>query len=241
MRRGPHACRGSPPVLTSHRSNSRVRFETYKLDRRKKSTPPLTPGGRSRPAPRAGTARCSACSASSGASCARIVVRSSRRLAALSVATLLKMVPPASTKFVIDYVLASKPLPGRHAAEPGGALAPPTAVRGFMSVVLVISLARVGVALWSRWIATRTTKRVQMEMRRRAFSHAARLPAAPGLQPEIGWRVEACSARTPGASASSCSACSITPRPPSSSSSGVSLYSPGSTGGCSCSRPPGCP
>src|SRR6185369_5212060 len=42
--------------------------------------------------------------------------------------------------------------------------------------VLVVSVLGLVVGLWSRWLATRTTKRVQVTVRRRVFEHAARLP-----------------------------------------------------------------
>jgi ATP-binding cassette subfamily B protein len=161
-------------VLTSHRSNSRVRFANYKLDRRKKRDAPDP--RKSKPPGSEGQDR----------SLLRLlgelwrVLRGHRRaivaaLGLLSVATLLKMVPPASTKFVIDYVLTSKALPS-SAPTTFATLSPRGRLFVLVSIVLVVSLVRVFVSLWSRWIATRTTKRVQMEMRRRAFAHAARLP-----------------------------------------------------------------
>ncbi len=161
-------------MLTSHRSNSRVRFEKYKHDRHNKRNAPDP--RKSKPPGSEGLDR----------SLLRLlgelwrVLHGHRRaivaaLALLSVATLLKMVPPASTKFVIDYVLTSKPLP--PSAPPTFAtMSPRSRLFVLVAIVLVVSLVRVFVSLCSRWIATRTTKRVQMEMRRRAFAHAARLP-----------------------------------------------------------------
>ena len=45
-----------------------------------------------------------------------------------------------------------------------------------VAAVLVVSVVGTAFGLWGRWQATRTTKRVQVAMRRRVFEHAARLP-----------------------------------------------------------------
>ncbi len=161
-------------MLTSHRSNSRVRFSLYKQKRREKGK---EPGPRKEKPPGAeGQDR----------SLLRLlgelwrVLRGHRRaiaasLGLLSLATLLKLIPPAATKFVIDYVLTNRPLPA-SAPESFAALPPRARLLALVGLVFAVSMVRVFVGLASRWIATRTTKRVQMEMRRRAFSHAARLP-----------------------------------------------------------------
>ncbi len=97
-------------------------------------------------------------------------------LALLSFGTILKLVPPAATKLVIDYVLLSRPLPTGFANSAVGGLSPQGRLLALVGLVMAVSLLGVFIGLWSRWIATRTTKRVQVEMKRRAFAHAARLP-----------------------------------------------------------------
>ncbi|HEV3025365.1 MAG TPA: ABC transporter ATP-binding protein, partial [Pirellulales bacterium] len=97
-------------------------------------------------------------------------------LATLTVATLLKLVPPAATKITIDNVLGGKPLTGEWAQRLN-----PTGDRGRLlwllaGAVLGISLVQSLVHLWGRWHATRATKRLQAAIRQRAFEHAARLP-----------------------------------------------------------------
>jgi len=97
-------------------------------------------------------------------------------LATLSVATVLALIPPAATKFLIDYVLGDKTPP---AALPGGIAVPQDRWDMLVWVtvgVLVISLLRIAIHIWGRWHATRATKRLQMEVRRKAFEHAVRLP-----------------------------------------------------------------
>ena len=44
------------------------------------------------------------------------------------------------------------------------------------AIVLVVSVLGKFLGLWSRWQATRTTKRVQVAVRRKVFEHAVRLP-----------------------------------------------------------------
>jgi len=97
-------------------------------------------------------------------------------LLTLSVGTSLKLVPPAATKLVIDYVLLGKPLPS---GLPGW-LPVPESARGrlfaLVGAVFVVSVFGTAIGLWSRWLATRASKRLQVTTRRRVFEHAARLP-----------------------------------------------------------------
>ncbi|MBI2826516.1 MAG: ABC transporter ATP-binding protein [Planctomycetia bacterium] len=97
-------------------------------------------------------------------------------LLTLTVSTLLKLVPPAVTKLVVDYVLPGKPLPATI-AEP---LHLPTVGMPLLMAlgvtVFAISILALVVNTWGRWIATVTTKRVQVALRKRVFEHAVRLP-----------------------------------------------------------------
>ena len=95
-------------------------------------------------------------------------------LGTLTVATLLKLVPPAATKVTIDYVLGDHPLPDTLPAWL------PTDRRELLLVlaigVLAVSLVESLLHIWGRWHATLATKRVQVSVRRRTFQHAMRLP-----------------------------------------------------------------
>lgn len=95
-------------------------------------------------------------------------------LGTLSIATLLSLVPPAATKFVVDYVLTGRPLPESVPAwvprEPWPLLLTITAG------VLIVSLCKTLVHIWGRWHATRVTKLLQMSIRKQVFSHVVRLP-----------------------------------------------------------------
>ena len=98
-------------------------------------------------------------------------------LGLLSFGTLLKLLPPAATKIVIDHVLIGKT--GRPASLPAWIPFPEdprVRLLSLVVVVFIVALIGVAVSLASRWIATATSKRVQMKVRRRVFEHAARLP-----------------------------------------------------------------
>lgn len=95
-------------------------------------------------------------------------------LSTLTVATLLALIPPAATKFVVDYVLGGEPLPETvpdwvpHRAWP--------LLLTITAGVVAISIVKIGVQIWGRWHATRVTKLIQMSVRKRVFEHAVRLP-----------------------------------------------------------------
>jgi len=97
-------------------------------------------------------------------------------LAIMSLVTCLKLIPPAATKFLIDNVLLGRPLP---AAIPSWVPVPAQPVARLVALVIVVfavSIVGTAIGLWSRWLATLASKRVQVAVRRRVFDHAARLP-----------------------------------------------------------------
>jgi ATP-binding cassette subfamily B protein/subfamily B ATP-binding cassette protein MsbA len=107
-------------------------------------------------------------------------------LAMLTVATLLKLVPPFATKLAIDYVLVGKPLP-----EAWRAYSPLPTDRYRLLVliaagVVAASLLAFAIQLWSRWQATKAVQRVQVSVRRRVFEHALQLPLSRVYQLKSG-------------------------------------------------------
>ena len=95
-------------------------------------------------------------------------------LATSTLATLLALVPPAATKFVVDYVLANKPLPD---GVPAWVPREPRTLLVVITVgVLALTFLKVVVHMWGRWSATRTTMLVRMTVRKLTFEHAIRLP-----------------------------------------------------------------
>jgi ATP-binding cassette, subfamily B, bacterial len=99
-------------------------------------------------------------------------------LVAASIATLLKLIPPAATKAVIDYVILAHPLPAGFAVWSPVPLPVSPKARLVALVVLVLFVSVLGklLGLSSRWQATRVTKRVQVAIRRKVYEHAMRLP-----------------------------------------------------------------
>ena len=97
-------------------------------------------------------------------------------LLSLTVATVLALIPPAGTKFVVDYVLTDQPLPESFTSRFPTFTDRYTLLIAAAVAVVVISLCKIIVHIWGRWYATRITKRIQLDVRRRVFEHAVRLP-----------------------------------------------------------------
>ena len=92
-------------------------------------------------------------------------------------ATLVSLVPLYIPKLVVDTVLGGPSRCPRY--WPACCRGPNTPARlllALICVVMVLVLISVSVALWGRWHATRITKRLQSDVRRKAFEHASRLP-----------------------------------------------------------------
>ena len=97
-------------------------------------------------------------------------------LASLTVATVLALIPPAGTKFLVDYVLTQKPLPEPWATRFPSLTDPKTLLMATVIAVVSISLLKIVVHILGRWYATRITKHIQLNVRRKVFEHAVRLP-----------------------------------------------------------------
>lgn len=97
-------------------------------------------------------------------------------LASLTVATVLALIPPAGTKFLVDYVLTSKPLPEPWASRFPSLTNPRSLLMATVVGVVCISLLKIMVHIAGRWYATRITKHIQLSVRRKVFDHAVRLP-----------------------------------------------------------------
>lgn len=95
-------------------------------------------------------------------------------MATVTLATVLALVPPAATKFVVDYVLAEQELPS---TVPTWVPREPRTLLVVITVgVLALTFLKVAVQIWGRWHATRITMLVRMAVRKRTFEHAIRLP-----------------------------------------------------------------
>jgi ATP-binding cassette subfamily B protein len=93
-----------------------------------------------------------------------------------TIATVFGLIPLYGTKVIFDNVLGGRSLPEGSPqwvldrGEPKSLL---MYVCGAMVLFALVSLA---VSMWSRWHATRISKRVQVDVRRKLFDQAVRLP-----------------------------------------------------------------
>ncbi len=97
-------------------------------------------------------------------------------LGTLTVSTLVGLAPLYAPKFVVDSVLGDDPLPAWAATWLPATDQPKQLLVMLVLVVLALTGLSVVIGLWGRWHATRITKRLQSDVRKRAFEHAARLP-----------------------------------------------------------------
>ncbi|MCZ6835822.1 MAG: ABC transporter ATP-binding protein [Planctomycetota bacterium] len=97
-------------------------------------------------------------------------------LTLVSCATLLSLIPPYSIKLIADNVLGDTPLPAFLAET----LKLPQDKGQLLKVVVLgfigISVIAMTIGSTGRWLATRTTKRMQADVRRKVFERAVRLP-----------------------------------------------------------------
>ena len=91
-------------------------------------------------------------------------------------ATLIGLLPPAGTKFIIDYGLRHKPLPAPWLRLFPSLANPRQLLLVTVVAVSVVSLVKIVIQVWGRWYATKISKQIQLDVRRRVFEHAVRLP-----------------------------------------------------------------
>ncbi|HEY2883167.1 MAG TPA: ABC transporter ATP-binding protein [Pirellulales bacterium] len=97
-------------------------------------------------------------------------------LTSAAVATLIGLIPPAGTKFIIDYGFNHKPLPARWLNSFPWLVDPKQLLLATVIAVSIISLVRIVIQIWGRWYATKISKQIQLNLRRKVFEHAVRLP-----------------------------------------------------------------
>jgi len=154
-----------------HRISSRFRFDQYRRERRGKDAPKSGPG-------ETGTRQRSL----GGLYRALYGILQGHRgaialaLVTLTVSTGLRLLPPAATKLVVDYVMLGRPIPESIATRFSIPADPKARLVLLVVAVLTASTLGLVVGLWGRWRATLATKRVQVDLRRRVFEHAVRLP-----------------------------------------------------------------
>ena len=97
-------------------------------------------------------------------------------LVSLTASTLIGLLPPAGTKFIIDYGLSGKPLPEPVLRWFPSLANPKQLLLVTVLAVSAISLVKITIHIFGRWYATKISKQIQLNLRRRVFEHAVRLP-----------------------------------------------------------------
>ncbi|MCP4833180.1 MAG: ABC transporter ATP-binding protein, partial [Phycisphaera sp.] len=101
-------------------------------------------------------------------------------LGTLTIATLLGLLPPAATKIAIDYAFTRTPLPPSLAGfvpDSWGIVDDPKRLLVAIAIGLVfLALLTVAVSLAGRWQATKATRTLAVDLRKRVFDHTVRFP-----------------------------------------------------------------
>ncbi|WP_428303755.1 ABC transporter ATP-binding protein [Lacipirellula sp.] len=97
-------------------------------------------------------------------------------LASATIATLIGLLPPAGTKFIIDYGLSGRTLPEPWRSRFPQLADPHRLLLATVVAVVIVSLVKIVIYLWGRWYATKISKQIQLNVRQRVFEHAVRLP-----------------------------------------------------------------
>lgn len=97
-------------------------------------------------------------------------------LVSVTASTLIGLIPPAGTKFVIDYGLSGKQLSEAWLKRFPTLANPRQLLLLTVIAVTIVSLAKILIHVWGRWYATKISKQIQLNLRRRVFEHAVRLP-----------------------------------------------------------------
>ena len=97
-------------------------------------------------------------------------------LLTVTASTMLGLLPPAGTKFVIDFALDGKPLPMWVNQNFPSLTSPKRILGAAVGFVAIVSLIKIVIHVLGRWYATKISKQIQLAVRRRVFDHAVRLP-----------------------------------------------------------------
>lgn len=100
-------------------------------------------------------------------------------LCTLTIATALKLTTPAATKLAIDYAFTGTGLPSEFAAwiPASWDLANPRRLLVAIAIAMVaVSFAAVAIGLSGRWLATKATRLLSVDVRRIVFDHIVRFP-----------------------------------------------------------------
>jgi ATP-binding cassette subfamily B protein len=97
-------------------------------------------------------------------------------LVSVTISTLIGLLPPAGTKFIIDYGLTGKPLPPAWLSRFPSLANPRHLLLMTVLAVALVSVIKIVIHIWGRWSATKISKQIQLNLRRQVFEHAVHLP-----------------------------------------------------------------
>lgn len=94
----------------------------------------------------------------------------------LTLSVVLGLVPLYTPKIVVDHVLSDEPKPAWLDSLIPAGTSPIALLAGIFITTIVLVIIAQSVRLLSRWWATKTSKRLQVDSRRKVFDHASKLP-----------------------------------------------------------------
>ena len=94
----------------------------------------------------------------------------------LTIGATIGLIPPAATKVVFDNILGDDPLPESITNQFPSLLSKEMLLGVIAIGTVTLAMASLALLVRGRWLATRTTKRIQVNIRRKAFMHASALP-----------------------------------------------------------------
>lgn len=97
-------------------------------------------------------------------------------LLSVTAATLIGLLPPAGTKLIVDYGLSGKTLSDGLLRRFPFLGNPQRLLLVTVLGVAAVSMVKILIHVWGRWYATKISKQIQLNLRRRVFEHAVRLP-----------------------------------------------------------------
>jgi ATP-binding cassette, subfamily B, bacterial len=96
-------------------------------------------------------------------------------LVAVTIAALLRLIPPAATGFALDHVLGQRGMP-----DVLSRIGLPATSRELLATIAIglvsVALLSAAVGTWGRYLTALANRRLQSRLRRRVFAHAVRLP-----------------------------------------------------------------
>ena len=109
------------------------------------------------------------------------IVGKSRRtifyaLGYLTIGATIGLIPPAATKIVFDNILGDQLLPTSILDNFPSLSNKMTLLAALAIGTVILAFVSLAFSVRGRWIATRTTKQIQVSLRRKAFMHASSLP-----------------------------------------------------------------